>query len=468
MVFWRCAPHVLTCERCHFFTREFQRAHLPTPQLHFHFQTQVCNTPELCAEATLQPLRRFANLDAVVIFSDILIIPQAMGMEVLMAPGPVFPSPLKSPDDFARLNFSPDARTTFAPLFAGISRTRVLAGRPVAEGGGGRSVPVIGFCGAPWTLMSYMVGATGGRATPAAPSGAPHGAGKDSAERVRAWLTTWPEESHFLLRALSRVCADVLVGAWAAGASILQVFESGAGDVPPSHFREFCAPYMKEVAARVRARTPPVSAGGPLLISFARGAHCTAALEGMCDSDFDALSLDWGWCPAEASARVKAACAALGKRPLALQGNLDPAALFSPPAELRAAVRQMIRAFGAGTKLVANLGHGMIPSHDPDALGEFFDAVAAESAELSRATSALPDDVANALNDDGGEGAENEVEQRLAAAFGARLTERKCAEGSTGVDTARGLTLPKVAGVLQTGTHGIKVGGRFARPADLG
>jgi hypothetical protein len=117
-----------------------------------HPTAQMCNTPELCAEATLQPLRRFPALDAVVIFSDILIVPQAMGMEVHMNPGPSFPSPLKKPADVARLTLRPDADACFAKLYEGIALTRKLAATQV-----GKAVPVIGFCGAPWTLMGYMI-----------------------------------------------------------------------------------------------------------------------------------------------------------------------------------------------------------------------------------------------------------------------------------------------------------------------
>jgi len=300
-----------------------------------------------------------------------------MGLEVLMAPGPVFPAPLRDPADFARLTLRPDAAAAFAPLYAAIAATRRAAAAA------GKAVPVIGFCGAPWTLMSYMVGPAG-RPAPAAPAGAPHGAsGKDAPERARAWLYAHPAAAHALLGALAAVCADLLVGAWAAGASVLQVFESAAGDLPPALFDAFSLPYLRAVAAAVRARTPPVAAGGPLLVAFARGAHARGALEGLCDSAFDALSLDWGWDPAEAAARSAAECARLGRACVALQGNLDPAALFAPPAALRETVRAMVRGFG-GAPLVANLGHGMLPSHDPEALGEFFAAVHEETEAMRR------------------------------------------------------------------------------------
>ncbi len=348
----------------------------------------MCNNPALCAEATLQPLRRFpATLDAVVIFSDILIVPQAMGLEVRMEPGPVFPAPLAGPADLARLTLRPDPATAFAPLFEGITRTRRLAAAPPAEGGCGKAVPVIGFCGAPWTLMSYMV-AAGGREGPPAAAAAAGAAKKEGPERTRAWLYEHPDASHALLRALTEVCVDLLVGAWRAGASVLQVFESGAGDLPPPLFDAFSLPYLRAVAAGVRARVPPPEAGGPLLIAFPRAQHCAAALEGLvapprAASAFDAISLDWGWAPGEAAARVAAASAAAGRPgPLPLQGNLDPALLFAPRPAIFAAVRGMLQGFGAATPLVANLGHGMLPGHTPPALGDFFQAVALISARL--------------------------------------------------------------------------------------
>ena len=297
-----------------------------------------------------------------------------MGLEVKMAPGPVFPAPLLSPADFGRLNLTPDAASSFAPLYAAISNVRREAAKE------GKAVPVIGFCGAPWTLMSYMVGPAG-RPTPEALPAAPHGAGKDTTERSRAWLYAHPAESHSLLRALAAICADLLVGAWKAGASILQVFESGAADLPPPLFKEFALPYLRLLAEAVKARVPSVAEGGPLLIAFPRGQHSVDGLEGLCDSQYDGLSLDWGWSPSEASSRVAAECRRLGRRPLALQGNLDPSALFAPTETLRGVTRDMLKGFG-DAPLVANLGHGMLPSHDPIALGEFFKAVEVESTIL--------------------------------------------------------------------------------------
>jgi len=317
----------------------------------------------------------------VVIFSDILIIPQAMGLEVRMEPGPVFPAPLAGPGDLSRLTLRPDPAVAFAPLFEGIARTRRLAAAPAAAGGCGKAVPVIGFCGAPWTLMSYMCGPAGGRG----PLPAPGAGKKDGPERSRAWLYEQPAASHALLRALAAVCVDLLVGAWAAGASVLQVFESAAGELPPPLFAEFSLPYLRDVAAGVRARVPPPAEGGPLLIAFPRAQHSALGLEALSGA-FDAVSLDWGWAPSEAAARAAAAAP-----PLALQGNLDPALLFAPRPAIFSAVRGMLAAFGPAAPLVANLGHGMLPGHTPPALGDFFQAVALVSARLRAGGAPLGD-----------------------------------------------------------------------------
>lgn len=176
-------------------------------------------------------MRRFPSLDAVVIFSDILIVPQAMGMQVLMAPGPIFPKPLKSPADIEGLVLKPDCDAAFARLYEGITLTRRLAAETV------RPVPVIGFCGGPWTLMGYMID-SGPKAEPAA-AAAPSASAdappkplptmKEEKDHAKRWLYQHPEASHRLLDAIADVCIELLVGQWRAGASILQVRQLGCG-----------------------------------------------------------------------------------------------------------------------------------------------------------------------------------------------------------------------------------------------
>jgi len=315
-----------------------------------------------------------------------------MGLEVRMEPGPVFPSPLLSPEDLSRLTLRPHAPTVFAPLYEGIALTRRLAAASVEDGGCGKAVPVIGFCGAPWTLMSYMVGAQG-RPSPQPPLTSA-GKNKDAGpERTRAWLYAHPAASHALLDSLAAVCIELLVGCWEAGASVLQVFDSAAGDLPPALFSTFSLPYLEAVGAGVKARVPPLSEGGPALILFPRCQHSHAGLEHWCAGRarqyYDAIGLDWGWDPSEAVRRAALAAASGGdgrRPPPAFQGNLDPAMLFAPREVLVKGVRDMLVGFhGAEGGLVCNLGHGMLPGHDPEALGEFFASVGAISQRLREA-----------------------------------------------------------------------------------
>jgi len=183
-----------------------------------------------------------------------------------------------------------------------------------------------------------------------------------------------PEASHRLLGALAEALADLLVGEWRAGASALQVFESSAGELSPADWREYSLPYLRRIAELVRARVPSVADGGPPLVVFARCAH--HAFEALSET-FDVVGVDWAVEPAEAVARV-------GDKCLALQGNLDPGRLYGDDDSIRAATRAMLEGFG-DKPLIANLGWGMHPTHEPRALKAYFTAVHEESAALRAA-----------------------------------------------------------------------------------
>lgn len=157
---------------------------------------EVCRTPELATEVTLQPIRRYTGLlDAAIIFSDILVVPQAMGMEVLMNPAPFFPDPLRVPADIEKLNKDVDVQKELGYVFDAITMTRTaLKGE----------VPLIGFCGAPWTLFAYMV----------------EGGGSKTLQLAKSWLFKYPEESKALLMRIADVCVDYLVGQIKAGAQV--------------------------------------------------------------------------------------------------------------------------------------------------------------------------------------------------------------------------------------------------------
>lgn len=157
---------------------------------------EICRSPPLATEITLQPIRRYTGLlDASIIFSDILVIPQAMGMEVLMNPGPYFPSPLVTPEDLSNLRSVVDVEKELGYVFQAITMTRKeLKGE----------VPLIGFCGAPWTLFAYMI----------------EGGGSKTFQKVKTWIFKYPEESKALLLRIADVCVDFLVGQIKAGAQV--------------------------------------------------------------------------------------------------------------------------------------------------------------------------------------------------------------------------------------------------------
>ena len=184
----------------------------------------MCQIPELAVEVSLQPWRRY-QVDAVIIFCDILVIPQAMGMHIEMVPGkgPVFTSPLRSTKDLKNLNFTPDIEDTLGYVMDALNLAR-------KEING--AVPLIGFIGGPFTLMTYMV----------------EGGASKTKALVKTWLYRTPVESHQLLQALTDVCVQFLIAQAAAGAQLLQVFETvGAEVLTQKHYYEFAYPYLAQV-----------------------------------------------------------------------------------------------------------------------------------------------------------------------------------------------------------------------------
>ena len=295
---------------------------------------EVVETPELAAEVTIQPVERF-SLDAAILFCDIMVVPEAMGLTVKMVSGqgPTFPKPLTTPDEMERL-VEPDVESALGHVFEALTVTRhELAGR----------VPLIGFSGAPWTLMAYMV----------------EGGGSKSYRAARRWLYRHPDASKALLQRTTDVIVEYLIRQVDAGAQMLQVFDSWAGLHTPENFRTFCLPYLAEIATRVKAAHPDV----PLVV-FAKGAHY--ALDALADTDYDVISLDSTMDPDAARETV-------GDRAV-LQGNLDPCALYAPPDVLRREVQHMLAGFGPHHH-IGNLGHGMLPDHDPEHARVFVDAV---------------------------------------------------------------------------------------------
>lgn len=300
----------------------------------------MCQTPSLACEVTLQPLNRFP-LDAAIIFSDILVIPQALGMEVEMRPGegPVFPSPLQKPEDLSKLSPVGDVSTKLQYVFDALTLTRKeLKGKAT----------LIGFSGAPWTIMAYMI----------------EGKGSKTMSNAKGWLYKYSDASHRLLKIITDATIDYLVGQAKAGAQVLQVFESHAEHLGPQLFREFALPYLKLICDQVKEQVQLLGLPDIPMIVFPKGGHY--ALKDLASLKYEVIGIDWTVDPAIARELV-------GPTKV-LQGNLDPCALYADKNSIDKAVKNMIQKFGR-CRYIANLGHGMYPDMDPEHLATFVQAV---------------------------------------------------------------------------------------------
>ncbi|KAF9426879.1 Uroporphyrinogen decarboxylase in heme biosynthesis [Podila epigama] len=320
---------------------------------------KICRTPELATKVTLQPIDRYEGLlDASIIFSDILVVPQAMGLEVEMIPGkgPHFPNPLVVPSDMSRLRENVDVDKELKYVFEAITMTRHgLRGR----------VPLIGFVGAPWTLMAYMI----------------EGGGSKTLSKAKEWIFKHPKASHELLDRITDVCVDFLVGQVQAGAQMLQVFDSWGGELGPHDFEQFSLPYLTKIVSRVKETLG--SEAVPMSV-FAKGSWY--ALEQLSVIGYDTVSIDWTHDPAQAKA--------LTKGRVTLQGNMDPSVLYGGDEAIVAAVERMVRGFGSTGRYIANLGHGILPTVPVEAMELFLKTVHRVGYEVAAETKA-----AEAAND---------------------------------------------------------------------
>ncbi|TKA68869.1 hypothetical protein B0A49_03753 [Cryomyces minteri] len=306
---------------------------------------ECCRSPEIASTLTLQPILRYSGLvDAAIIFSDILVIPQAMGMEVIMKDkvGPHFPSPLRSPEDpqyQQLLDKNVSVQDELQYVYDAITMTRQkLEGR----------VPLIGFCGAPWTLLSYMV----------------EGGGSKMFVQVKTWIYKYPQQSKKLLQKIAELCVEYLALQVVAGAQMIQVFDSWAGELSPSTFKVFSLPYLEYIADNLPRRLIELKQDVVSMTVFAKGAWY--ALDDLCDTKYNVIGLDWLHAPAEAykTARAK------GK---VVQGNADPGILYGSKESITAVVKEMVEGFGRGKQgWIANLGHGITPFVKPDDLKFYF------------------------------------------------------------------------------------------------
>jgi uroporphyrinogen decarboxylase len=298
---------------------------------------KLCTTPDLACEVTLQPLARF-RLDAAILFSDILTIPYAMdlGLEFEAGEGPRIERPVRTAQDVDRLGVPDPEQELLFVLDAGRLVRRELGGR----------VPLIGFAGSPWTVATYAV----------------EGSGSRTFATIKRMLYGEPALLHRLLDVLTRATIEYLNAQIAAGVQAVMVFDTWGGVLTPADFREFSLRYQQRIVAGLAAgrdgrRVPSIlfTKGGGAWLADSAATGC------------DALGVDWTTDLADARRAV-------GDR-VALQGNLDPSALYAPPSEIRAQVSRVLASFGHGAGHVFNLGHGIHPDVRPEHAAAMIEAV---------------------------------------------------------------------------------------------
>ncbi len=290
-----------------------------------------CRTPELASEITVQPIRRY-GMDAAILFSDILVVPQAMNIEVEMKPGvgPWLPNPIRSQKDVGNV-IIPDINDELGYVMDAIKATKGLLNN---------EIPLIGFAGSPWTILCYCV----------------QGQGSKNFDMAKEFCFTQPVAAHALLQKITDTTIAYLKEKVKAGVNAVQVFDSWGGMLSPVDYQEFSWKYINQIIEALKDDAP--------VIAFGKG--CWFALEEMANSNASALGVDWTVSP-------KVARQFTGNK-ITLQGNFDPTRLLSPPKIIKKMVTQMIDEFGKD-KYVVNLGHGILPNVPLDNAKAFIDAV---------------------------------------------------------------------------------------------
>lgn len=303
----------------------------------YDFFTRI-KTPELATEITLQPIQRL-GVDAAIIFSDILVIPQAMGLQVLMeeGKGPLLPNVIQSQKNIDAL-ITDNVEEKLNYVFKALSLTK-------QELNG--SVPLIGFAGAPFTILCYMI----------------EGKGSKTWDKAKQFCFTESNLAHQLLQKITDVTIVYLKEQVSAGADVVQVFDSWSGCLSPEDFKIFAQPYLIHIANALKNIAP--------VILFPKGSWY--ALKDLSENRVCALGLDW--CISSKSARE------LTGNKITLQGNFDPAKLLLPVNEIKKAVKKMIDEFGV-QNYIANLGHGITPDVPVENAKAFVDAVKEYNCEL--------------------------------------------------------------------------------------
>jgi uroporphyrinogen decarboxylase len=291
------------------------------------FKTLV-KTPELAAEVTIQPVE-ILGVDAAIIFSDILVIPEAMGLTYEMEEkrGPFFPRRISSLKDLGSLHIAEAAELNY-----------VMEAIKLTKRGLNGKVPLIGFAGAPWTIFSYMI----------------EGKGSKTFSEAKKVLYTQPEFAHQLLDMITQSTIHYLRGQIQAGADIIQLFDSWAGILSPDQYKTFSLPYISRICEAVK--------GVPKIV-FAKGAFFARAE--LNSISCDVVGLDWNMDIAESRKLVP---------DKVLQGNLDPCALYGTLEDVKRETRKMLAAFGPSAH-IANLGHGLYPDTEVDKVKCFIETV---------------------------------------------------------------------------------------------
>ncbi len=300
----------------------------------------MCKTPELAAEVTIQPVD-IIGVDAAIIFSDILVIPEAMGMHLEMheGKGPIFHKPIRNEEDIKQLSQIDPTQELKYVLDAIKLTKKELNSR----------VPLIGFSGSPWTLLTYMV----------------EGRGSKNFAEVKKLIYNNPKLAHSLLNKLADTIADYLTAKIEAGCNAVQIFDTWGGILSQKDFLEFSLPYVQKIIANLKRNDEPV-------IFFAKGVHHN--LEKMADAGAEVLGLDWTMNLGDVRNRI-------GNR-VSLQGNLDPTVLYADKNYIKQEVISVLQSFGKGEGHIFNLGHGVLPDVDPENVKALVQFVKEESVKF--------------------------------------------------------------------------------------
>jgi uroporphyrinogen decarboxylase len=306
----------------------------------------LCQSPEMACEVTMQPLRRYP-MDAAILFSDILTIPDAMGLGLYFSEGegPKFRKTVRTAQDVEQLPVLDIARDLPYVTDAVSLIRRELNG----------SMPLIGFSGSPWTLATYMI----------------EGSGSKDFRHAKEFMYNHPELMHQLLDKLAQAVTAYLNAQIAAGAQVVQIFDTWGGILSTGAYQAFSLNYMKKIIAGLTREADGRKV--PVILFTKNGGLW---LDEIADSGCDCVGLDW-------TIEMGRARTMIGDK-VSLQGNMDPTILYSSPAAIRSEVDRILASYGAGNGHVFNLGHGITPGVDPDNVTAFIDAVHELSAQYHR------------------------------------------------------------------------------------